>query len=293
MKYLLSIFCLTGIFVVSCHSISTRSGAEGGLLVHGHRGSRGTHPENTLPAFREAVAAGANALELDMHLSKDDVIFIAHDSVVSGKLCRDANGKKVSVPIPIRSLTAKQLKRYDCGSVKNPLFPEQQQVKGTPMPTLEELLDWVSKNAPQVDLNIETKMDAANPSMNPEPKFFVEKMLELLHKYHLVDRSILQSLDFRTLVEAKKLEPSLRLSALVEFDKNFCELTKKTEAQIASPDFKLVTPEEVARCHAQGIQVLPWTVNTEKDWKLALADGVDGIITDYPRKLKAFLKSIP
>ena len=75
------------------------------VVVHGHRGSRGTRPENTLPAFEEGARVGADFLELDVHLSKDDVPIVSHDPVISGKLCRDEHGNIVKTPTRIRDLT--------------------------------------------------------------------------------------------------------------------------------------------------------------------------------------------
>src|SRR4029077_9600831 len=127
------------------------------------------------------------------------------------------------------------------------------------------------------------------PSDNPDPKFFASAVIDLLRRYSLVDRSILQSFDLRTLVEAKRLEPKLRLSALFETERNFCELTEKAGAQIASPDFHLVTASNVRFCHGRRIQVAPWTVNQPSDWRRLIDWGVDGIITDYPAKLVTYL----
>lgn len=278
------------VFILACQSLKTKPQK---LPVHGHRGSRGTHPENTLPAFEEAVAAGADVLELDLHLSKNDIAFVSHDHLIPKELCKDSKGKRIHAAIPIRSLTDKQLKRYDCGSLKNPRFGAQKAVPGTKMPTLNEVLEWTSKNAPQIEFNIETKMDATNPAMNPDPKHFAEVVIAVLKKYGVIEKSILQSFDFRTLTEAKKIEPSLRLSALVEREKNFCELAEKAGAQFASPYHILLTSSEVALCHAKNIQVVPWTLNTESEWSAALDMNVDGIITDYPRRLKVFLTGNP
>jgi glycerophosphoryl diester phosphodiesterase len=258
------------------------------LLVHGHRGTRGTRPENTLPAFQEAVSVGTDILEMDMQLSADDVIIVSHDPVIDDK-CADSSGKKVVAPIPIRSLKASEIAQYDCGAIPNPRFPDQKLYPHTPKPTLESVLAWAKKTSPTIQFNIETKMTAPSPELVADPKHFATKVLELLKKYELVDRTILQSFDPRTLVEAKKIEPKLRLSYLFETEKNYCELTSTLGAQIASPAYQLVTKENVALCHSKGIEVHPWTANAEQEWQRLIQCKVDGIITDYPKKLLAFL----
>jgi glycerophosphoryl diester phosphodiesterase len=143
----------------------------------------------------------------------------------------------------------------------------------------------------KIKLNIETKMTSPKPNLEPSPTKFVASVVGLLRKYGQLENSVLQSFDFRTLKEAKKLEPKLKLSALFEKPEAICKVTKDLGAQIAAPNFNLVTPEMISECHSMGIEVHPWTLNLESEWKRALSLGVDGIITDYPRKLKTFLAS--
>jgi len=259
------------------------------LAIHGHRGSRGTHPENSIPAFEEAARAGADVLEFDMQLTADDVVVISHDSVITGQHCKDARGLVVKKPIAIRSIPLAKVKTFDCGNIAQERFPEQRRIPKTRIPTLDEVLTWKAQHAPALEMNIETKMEAPEPRWVPDPQHFVTKILEILRKHNAVEKAILQSFDFRTLEVAKKLEPKLRLSCLFEKEKAFCEPTAKVGAAFASPFIALVTPEEVAKCHAQGIAVVPWTLNSEAEWQVALAAKVDGIITDYPRKLIHYL----
>lgn len=260
------------------------------VLVHGHRGSRGTHPENTLPAFKEALEADADILELDLQLSKDNVVIVSHDPVLDAHLCRAPSGQPVNPPIPIRSLSAREVARYDCGSTAHPNFPEQKLFPHTPKPTLDEVLAWAKSASSTVQFNIETKMEAPSANLLPEPDLFAGEVLKVLHRYHLVDRTILQSFDPRTLEAAKRKEPKLRLSFLFEKEKDFPKRTKALGAGIASPQASLVTPELVQQCHQYGIEVHPWTINEASEWERLIQAGVDGIITDYPRKLVTYLK---
>lgn len=260
--------------------------------IHGHRGSRGTHPENTLVSFEEAVQSGADWVELDLVLTKEDIPVVSHDPSVSKDLCLDSQKKPPSNLLPIKTLSINELKTFECGSLPNPKFKDQVAFPGQKIPTLEEVLIWVSKIPHQkIKLNIETKMTAPKPNLEPSPQKFVAAIVRLLKKYNQIDNSVLQSFDFRTLREAKKLEPKLKLSALFEKPDSICKTSKELGAYMASPNISLVTPALVQECHSMGIQVHPWTLNTESEWALALRFGVDGIITDYPRKLKAFISS--
>jgi glycerophosphoryl diester phosphodiesterase len=104
------------------------------ILVHGHRGARALRPENTLPAFEYGIAQGVDALELDMAVTKDNVIVVSHDPLLHPPVCSGPQPEAV-----IRMLTLPQVREWDCGKVQNPGFPRQQTVPGTRMPTLEEV----------------------------------------------------------------------------------------------------------------------------------------------------------
>ncbi|MBV8841186.1 MAG: glycerophosphodiester phosphodiesterase [Bryobacterales bacterium] len=249
------------------------------IQVHGHRGARGLRPENTLPAFEYAIAAGVDALELDMAVTKDNVIVISHDPLLHPPVC---SGPKPE--IAIHQLTLRELREWDCGKMQNPNFPRQQAVPGARMPTLDEVFALAPKG--EFLFNIETKIFAEHPEFTPSPEDFVKLVLNEIRKHHLESRVVLQSFDFRTLIAMKKAAPEIKLSALYEGSpKDFTAIAKESGAQIISPDFHLVAAEQVRAAHAAGLEVLPWTPNTPADWDRLIAAGVDGIITDYPDEL--------
>ena len=262
------------------------------IQVQGHRGSRGTHPENTLPAFDEAVLSEADWVELDLVLTKEGVPVVTHDPVVSVDFCFDANKKPLTRLIPIKHLSLTRLKSFDCGSVPNPRFPEQKPVPGTKMPTLEEVFLWTQRYPDKsIRFNLELKMTAPKKSLEPDPRKFVESVVRLIRKYKRTEQDVMQSFDLRVIKIAKEMEPTLKLSVLFERPTSICETTKGLGAQMASPNFALVTSQLVEECHRLGLEVHPWTLNLEAEWKKASSLGVDGIITDYPRKLKTYLKT--
>jgi glycerophosphoryl diester phosphodiesterase len=255
------------------------------IQVHGHRGARAMRPENTLPAFEYAIAQGVDALELDMAVTRDDVIVVSHDPVLEPPVCTGPGGKAV-----IHELTLAQVREWDCGAKQNPAFPKQQAVPGTRMPTLEEVFALAPRG--KFLFNIETKSFVDKPELTPPPEEFSRMVLALVRKHHLEARVVLQSFDFRTLIAMKKLAPEIKLSALYEgAPKDFVAIGKEAGAGIVSPMARLVTPEQVKAAHAAGMEVLPWTVNTPQEWERLVNAGVDGIISDDPAALIAWLKA--
>ena len=266
-------------------SLLSQAGNASRILVHGHRGARARLPENTLPAFEYAIQQGVDALEMDMAVTKDNIIVISHDPILETPVCSGPRNRVV-----IHTLTLAEVRQWDCGAVQNPNFATQKPIPGTRMPTLDDVFGLASRGA--FDYNIETKSFPEHPDYTPPPDEFARMVLDKVREYKLEKRVILQSFDFRTLVAMRKLAPEIRLSALTETDtRGFPAIVNEAgHAEIVSPYYKLVTPEKVAEAHAANIQVVPWTVNNPADWDRLIECKVDAIISDDPAALIAHLK---
>ena len=240
-----------------------------------------------MPAFEYAVAAGVDALELDMAVTKDNVIVVSHDPVLHPPMCTGPRPE-----VAIHELSLEQVREWDCGKVRNPAFPRQQAVPGTRMPTLDEVFALAPRG--RFLFNIETKIFANHPDLTPPPEEFVRLVLAMVRKHRLESRVILQSFDFRTLQVMKRMAPEIKLAALYAgAPKDFTAIAEESGAKIVSPRFDLVTPEQIRAAHAAGLEVLPWTANTPEDWDRLIQGGVDGIITDDPAALLARLGRTP
>ena len=264
--------------------------------VQGHRGSRASHPENTLPAFAHALESGADTLELDLQLTKDNHLVVAHDRHVSSKLCRSSDGQAISKPVPIRSLTLKQLKTYDCGSVRQEAFPKQVLVPHTAIPSLAEVFRFVSEStipgAKSVKFNIEMKLVPRFVGEGSHPEQFAQLLLDTAKQHGMLDRITVESFDHRSLLAIKHLNPKIPVAALLGQDlPDWQAVITAAKADIISPDMDWVTTEAVQAAHAIGARVIPYSANHEEDWNYLIACGVDGIITDDPAALVNFLKA--
>jgi glycerophosphoryl diester phosphodiesterase len=278
--------------------------------LQGHRGTRGLAPENTLAAFRTAVALGVTTLETDLAVTKDDVVVISHDPLLNPDLVRGPDGKWIVAGVPIHSLTLAELKRYDIGRL-NPAtqyaqqFPEQKPVDGERFPTLAELF---ATAGPDVRFNIEIKIDPTKPDLTVDPSRFAQLAVDAIRLGKAGGRSTIQSFDWRGLIEARRLAPEIATSCL-SIESNGMDtvgrasgrpspwlagldlanhggsvprLARKAGCAVWSPFYRNVTAENLKEAQTLGLKVIPWTVNDPAEMTRLIDLGADGLITDYP-----------
>jgi glycerophosphoryl diester phosphodiesterase len=275
--------------------------------LQAHRGGRGSKPENTLVAFRNAIALGVTTLETDLAVTKDNVLVLSHDPRLNPDLVRAPDGKWIDAPGPtIRSLTLAELKRYDIGRL-NPAtkygaqFPEQKPADGERFPTLAELFAMAG---PDVDFNIEIKIDPTRPDETVGPAVFAGLVVDAIRAARMERRTTIQSFDWRALVFAHALAPEIRTVCLTIESQNMNTVAGKPSPWLAgldvthggslqqiakaagcstwSPFWRNVTAANVTAAHGLDLNVVPWTVNTAADMAMLIDLKVDGLITDYP-----------
>jgi glycerophosphoryl diester phosphodiesterase len=249
--------------------------------VQGHRGARAVLPENTLAAFRHALAAGVDVLELDLQITKDDQLVVAHDPRVPA-WCSAREGDA------LRTMTLAEVQALDCGTKLNARFPKQRASPGEKMPSLAEVL---ALDDGKVRFNIETKSVPGEPELSAPPARWAELVVAAIDQAKLRKRASVQSFDHRVLHEVKKRAKDITLVALI--DESLPDLvlvTRAAKASVASPNHMWLTKDDVARMHKAKLRVVVWTVNEPKDWQRMLDIGVDGIITDDPAALIAWLR---
>ncbi|MGO4883612.1 MAG: glycerophosphodiester phosphodiesterase family protein [Bryobacteraceae bacterium] len=255
------------------------------ILVYGHRGARALLPENTLPGFEYAIAAGVDAIELDVAVTRDDVVVVSHDPELNPRICRSAEA-----PCAIRELTLAELARWDCGALRNRRFPRQMPVPGARVPTLAQVLDLAGRG--DFLFNIEVKCFPDKPALTPDPDRFAELVYRAIHARQLEQRVIVQSFDYRVLHAMRRLAPEIRLAALyVGRPQSLVEIAHRAGAQIVAPHHALASARRVRAAHAAGLEVVVWTANHPRDWKRLIRAQVDGIITDDPAALVSYLEA--
>jgi glycerophosphoryl diester phosphodiesterase len=284
--------------------------------LQGHRGARGLLPENTLPAFERALRIGVTTLEMDAAVTADGVVVVSHDPVLNPDMVRGPDGQWITEPLVIRNLTHAQLQAYDVGRLRPGsnyarTFSHQEPVDGTRMPTLASVFDLVKRlGADQVQFDIETKIDLRNPANTLEPEPFVQALLKVIREAGVEDRVMIQSFDWRTLQVVKTAAPKIRTVYLTTQTSRGSNLdspvatagftlarhgsvpamVKAAGGHVWSPNFPALTADLVKQGQALGLKVIPWTVNDEADIERVLSFGVDGIISDYPDRVRAVMQ---
>lgn len=243
--------------------------------VIAHRGSNKVAPQNTLPAFKQAIAEGTDGFETDVHLTKDGKLVICHNYSVDDT--SDGRGD-------ITSYTLKELKTLDFGSYFSTEYI------GTPLPTLEEFLELVAPANAEI-INIELKRPKDN---NID---IVRKTLSMIKQYGVLDRVIISGFNPRLLKAVKDFEPRCKTGFLyptLDLATHRLELipfltAKRIGADYIHPYSACVSKGIVKQAHRLGLKVNVWTVNDEATVKKLLDMGVDGIITDCPGKVKQYI----
>ena len=259
------------------------------ILNIAHRGYSGKFDENTMIAFRKAIEYGADGIETDVQLSKDGVPVIIHDETLD----RTTNGHGF-----VKDYTLSELKKFRTKSVgharelkanikenyNNEEIKHFEQFNGEEIPTLEELLELVSKSELKM-LNLELKNSII------EYEGLEEKVLDMLEKYDLKSRVIISTFNHLSLVKVRKIDSEILLGALTETTlANVVKYLDDIKVQCYHPCFTSILNKDYMReIKEGGIKVNPYTVNNEEDMNDVIDVGVDSIITNEVELLSSIL----
>ena len=289
-------------------------------MLNPDRGGRGQWTEESLTAFAGSPELGVSTLELDTHLSSANQVVVWHDDVMTSSKCADTAPAFPGDPAfpyaddRVRDLSLAEIRTLDCGYQQLPGFPEQANTPGSRIATLGEVYQLVRDyDARKVHLNVETKVEVSGPDGAEEMAALTRAVVGEIEASGMADRSVLQSFDWASLNLTRQIAPDLTLGALssgdswlgvgqpgsspnlggIDIDSYNGSLAQAAAAlgyDIVSPAFASVTPAMIADAHGLGLPVVPWTVNETADLTSLMEEGVDGIITDYPDRLRTVLE---
>lgn len=291
--------------------------------LQGHRGARGLWPENTLAGFARTIELGVCALELDCGVTRDGVVVVSHDPELNPDCTRDARGRFLEgTGAPLCTLSFEELAAYDVGRLRPgsayaARFPAQQALDGERIPRLTDVLTLVrthGRGRVRACLEVKTFPEEPHRTLAPEP--FVAALKRDIETTGTAELVAVIAFDWRVIACAQRLMPKVPTTALTEeqqggdtvrigaarpspwlgglnpaqFGGSIAALVKASGAGTWGPDYLDVTAERVKEMHALGIRVVPWTVNEPADMQHLLTCKVDGMVSDRPDRLRAFLE---
>jgi glycerophosphoryl diester phosphodiesterase len=231
------------------------------IIVYAHRGASAYAPENTMAAFKKALALGADGIELDVQLTKDNKLVVIHDY----ELQRVSNSKGM-----VKDKTLMELKELDFGSRFSKEYKDER------IPTLEEVLELIEGWNGILNVEIKSAPNLSNEGVE-------EKVIEVLRKYDQISKTIISSFNHLTLIKIKEIAADAKTAILYEEQlEEPWTYAKYLGTAAIHPSGYVITPEIVRSCHKENVKVNVWTLNKAKEISLAIEAGVDGIITNYP-----------
>lgn len=241
-----------------------RPGVEFALV--GHRGAGGLAPENTFPSFELALALGVDAVEIDVHLSRDGIPVVIHDHTVD----RTTDGRGA-----VGSFTVEQLKELDASGRFRQTQP------GARIPTFDEVLAWARG---RTRLVIELK--------GTEHPGLVGATIDRIRESKMVDNVFLISFDHVALREVHEQAPEILTGALY-FARPADPLAIASSAGVDAlcPQWSMATAIDVVAAHAAGLAVCVWTTNEPMEIRASIAAGVDAVTSDFPDRVRAIALS--
>ena len=259
----------------------------------GQRGARGLMPENTIGGMLRALDLGVTTLGMNVVISKDKQVVLSHEPYFNNEISLTPEGKEIPLKeekkYNMYEMDYAQIRKFDVGDKVHKRFPGQQKYK-TYKPLLPEVIDSVEAyvklhKLPKPNYAIEIKTIRKGDSVfHPEPGEFSQLVMDVVMKKKMEKRVIIQSFDIRCLQYVHEKYPKIRTALMIDekedFDNNIKDLG--FTPTFYSPYSVLVGKGLVDRCHAAGIKIVPWTVNSLKDMEYMVGLGVDGIITDFP-----------
>ena len=256
----------------------------------GHRGCRGILPENSIESFKKAIELGVDGVELDVVVNKDGQLVISHEPYFKCEFCLDSTGNNITAEklYNIYHLSQEEILKFDCGSIGNPKFPNQKKIK-TSKPLLQEFFSEVDLKGKTLLLEVKSEKKEYGISQ-PEPTDFAKLVIKETAPFQTNSHILFMSFDAQILEEIHKIDPQLNLIYLTYKP---AKSAKSFLKEISFNPYGLgmyyptISKRKVHQLKKKGIYTFAWTVNDNQLSNKLIDKGVNGIITDYPDRVKS------
>lgn len=256
------------------------------MKIYGHRGCRGILPENSIEGFKKALELGADGIEWDVVVNKNNELIISHEPYIDSSYCLFKGDKiknKNKSALNIYKMDTDQIAQYDCGSLYQSKFPSQQLIKTT-KPTVKKALELLKNKNPTILFEIKSSEEDYE-KFQPRPKEYCQIIKKELEEYPNLENIIFMSFDANIINELEKIMPNQRYVYLVYKPKiNIKAYLRKINFSPYALGMyhKLIKKTTIDKLHNKKIKVFAWTVNDKKKGLALRNKQLDGLITDYP-----------
>lgn len=298
-------------------ALGTASGPR--VEIVGEGGARGLFPDNTIPSIQGALATGVDRLQLDLAMSRDGVLVLHHDLRLDPQRTRGPTGQWIAEPKALVQLLADELALYDIGRIRPgtalaALFPEQQGSDGVRIPRLSSAVAVAERlSGGTIGYALEMKRAPAEPALQFDAATAAKSLADLLTQLGIAGRTTVQSFDWAFLAAFQQLLPNVPTVYLTSEQPGFDtvqrsgaspwlagrrpdqaegslpRLVQAAGGRIWAPDYRDLRPVDLEEAHKLGLKVVVWTVDDPAVMASLAELGVDGIVTDYPDRLRDVL----
>ena len=249
-------------------------------------------PENSIPGFLRAIEIGCDFLEMDVVLTSDREVVVAHDPYLNASLFGD---EVLIGPGSFLSLDHKTLSSYIYGMKRIPEFPEQI-LQPVHISTLKDVLlncaEYSERLGVKFGFLVEFKHERSwTGTFQYDHETLVDRVMEVIDMTDASYSVVLQSFSKDIIEFLDRVYPGIRKGLVLDRGEQTDPVSFGSRFEIAhiAPWFEDVTHSMVDRAHKEGVKVIPWTVNSIEAMSKMISLGVDGIITDNPARLKALI----
>ncbi|MUV36402.1 Glycerophosphodiester phosphodiesterase [Lentibacillus sp. JNUCC-1] len=230
--------------------------------VAGHKGDGFSAPENSISSIKSGIQKGVDAVEIDVTLTKDNVLVLSHDQDLR---------RTAGIPAEIKDLTYEELSKIDIGT------PFDEAFAGETIPKLDEVLSLTTETNTRVIIDVKTNIDE---------DIYASEIVRLVEKHGAAELASVQSFNRQFLKMIRKQNEEIDIGQILYLSAGNLS---NMDVDFYTVRESMLTKRFIKHAKRENRKIWVWTVNYERNIKEVLSYDIDGIITDYPEKVQRIL----